>query len=585
MAVIEPNSEIYLIKCPLELDNLNQLSFANATAQHNYFNGLPKLSLTNATFQRKDGTIRWPGSMESLLEYNYCMYRNKSHGNKWFYAFIDNIRYVNDNMSAIKISTDAWQTYGFDLTWHASYVEREHVNDDTIGLHTIPEGLDTGEYVCNDVQDVYYAKKQYWSGSDPSFAGRAMLCAQVTTLILTKDGVTTQPDNIPERSVINGVPQGTYIVAIPYNKDAMAGIYGLTGAYAGAGRSDAIVSMFICPMAVVDSWIPYTGNGIWASGYYYRPNETDSAYVSSRTNINMPATLNGYTPKNNKCYVGPYNYFHITNNCGTDIEYNYEDFYGMPYFTMNASIEQGAAIIFKPSNSKRSFYQEGVVVHGNGYSEGVMGAKLPLLSWQNDFYLNWVAQNGKNIAIQTGLAAVGFATNAIGGTVGPAAINAEMRDSAVERGFFPDEEASPSVNAGGLLGGVINFASQVANTQNAIRNAKMVPPQAKGNVSGGYLQFATDNCKFTIYKMSCRAEYIKCIDDYFSMFGYKVNSLKIPNITGRQNWNYVKTLGCNITGDVPQDELQKIKAMFDHGVTLWHNTSTFLDYSQNNNIV
>ena len=71
MAVIAPNSEIYLIKCPIELDNLNQLSFANATAQHNYFNGLPKLSLTNATFQRKDGTIRWPGSMESIIGYNY----------------------------------------------------------------------------------------------------------------------------------------------------------------------------------------------------------------------------------------------------------------------------------------------------------------------------------------------------------------------------------------------------------------------------------------------------------------------------------------------------------------------------------
>ena len=101
MAVIAPNSEIYLIKCPIELDNLNQLSFASSTAQHNYFNGLPKLSLTNATFQRKDGTIRWPGSMESIIEYNYCMYRNKNHGNKWFYAFIDDIRYENDNMSYI----------------------------------------------------------------------------------------------------------------------------------------------------------------------------------------------------------------------------------------------------------------------------------------------------------------------------------------------------------------------------------------------------------------------------------------------------------------------------------------------------
>ena len=67
--------------------------------------------------------------------------------------------------------------------------------------------------------------------------------------------------------------------------------------------------------------------------------------------------------------------------------------------------------------------------------------------------------------------------------------------------------------------------------------------------------------------------------------GYKVNSLKIPNITGRTNWNYVKTIDCNITGEIPQEDLQELKDMFDNGVTFWHNSATFLDYSQSNNIV
>ena len=84
--------------------------------------------------------------------------------------------------------------------------------------------------------------------------------------------------------------------------------------------------------------------------------------------------------------------------------------------------------------------------------------------------------------------------------------------------------------------------------------------------------------------MSIRQEYARCIDDYFSMFGYKTNRVKIPNITGRTNWNYVKTLGCNIIGDVPQGDMQEIKSIFNNGVTLWHNPSTFMDYSQNNAI-
>ena len=66
---------------------------------------------------------------------------------------------------------------------------------------------------------------------------------------------------------------------------------------------------------------------------------------------------------------------------------------------------------------------------------------------------------------------------------------------------------------------------------------------------------------------------------------YKINEVKIPNLTGRSNWNYVKTIDCNIIANVPQVDLQEIKSLFDNGITLWHKTSNFLDYSQNNNIV
>ena len=55
------------------------------------------------------------------------------------------------------------------------------------------------------------------------------------------------------------------------------------------------------------------------------------------------------------------------------------------------------------------------------------------------------------------------------------------------------------------------------------------------------------------------SKYAKIIDKYFSMYGYKINDLKLPNISGRSNWNYVKTIGCNILGDIPQEDMEKIK--------------------------
>ena len=85
--------------------------------------------------------------------------------------------------------------------------------------------------------------------------------------------------------------------------------------------------------------------------------------------------------------------------------------------------------------------------------------------------------------------------------------------------------------------------------------------------------------------MTIKSEYARKIDDFFSAFGYKIMRNKIPNITGRLNWNYVKTMSANITGDIPTSDMQSLKAMFNKGVTLWHNPSTFMDYSQSNPIV
>ena len=301
--------------------------------------------------------------------------------------------------------------------------------------------------------------------------------------------------------------------------------------------------------------------------------------------VPINATLDGYTPKNNKMFVGPYNYFTITNNSGSIVEFYYEDFRSTPDFAVDGSFEQGCNVMCYPTNSK-STTSTAAIMSGDGWTEGLLGGKLPQVSWTSDYYLNWEAQNGKNVEIQTGLAAAGMALNIGGGLLGAAGQNWGMRDTAVQRGYMPDEEPMVGSNAGGMLGGVLNFASQLSNTMNTVRKAKMVPPQAKGTASTGTLSYATGNAtKFTARKMSVRYEYAKMIDDYFTAVGYKVNEFKIPNFTGRANWNYVKTIGFNCEGDVPEGDLQEYKNIFNNGVTLWHNPSTFMDYSQNNNII
>ena len=148
---VTPQTNVKLLQVPINLDNKNQITFSNSTEQFNYFNSLPNLEASNFSFQRKDNIIRWPGHVDNLMYYNYCMYQNENYGTKWFYAFITDMRYVNDNMTEISISTDVFQTWQFNLNYKRMFVEREHVNDDIVGKYTVPENVETGDYIIDEI--------------------------------------------------------------------------------------------------------------------------------------------------------------------------------------------------------------------------------------------------------------------------------------------------------------------------------------------------------------------------------------------------------------------------------------------------
>lgn len=56
------------------------------------------------------------------------MYQNSNYSNKWFYAFITSMEYKNDNTTYIKLETDIWQTYQFEIQFKPSFIVREMVN-------------------------------------------------------------------------------------------------------------------------------------------------------------------------------------------------------------------------------------------------------------------------------------------------------------------------------------------------------------------------------------------------------------------------------------------------------------------------
>ena len=555
--MITPNTDLILLQCPIELDQRNQLTFSNATAQYNYFHGLNKLEQQGFTYQRKDGKIRYPACADDLWQYNYCMYRNTSHGNKWFYAFITNIEYLNDNTSLISIKTDVWQSWQFQLDFKPSFVAREHTNDDTFGNNILDEGIQVGEYTCNATSNL-----SYMSDTQDYY-----VAVEVSELLV-------DISNYPSvKRVYNGLPQGTWILLNDINSsdpDVAKGLDNLIYAYDVVGKADAVVSMYVLPksLANVDPTTPIsfafnrdTPNEVAWEGYIMPA--TTSAKDMGRWEWDRQTTLNGYTPKNNKCLIYPYNYLMISNNAGKDNVYHWEDFASSAcWFWLKGIAVMGCQIRAIPEAYKGTNL-------GSGYAWSCTAPELPQVSWNSDFYLNWRAKEGINSGI-----------NAV--------------DKYVSDYLLPDSPAQSKTEGMGWdafkdqLGATFNTPIQYIKSIFAEvkggYSASITPDETRGTVTGS-LTFSMGLTCFTGYKMSVKYQQAKAIDDYFSMFGYRTDQVKLPNRTGRQNWNYVQTTGCNIEGAVPQIDLQEIKSMFDSGITLWHNASTFLDYSQSNNIV
>ena len=565
MAVVIPQTDLILLKCPLEEDQQNQLTFTNETAQYNYFSQLPSLSGGNDfTYQRKDGRVRFNADIEDIRDYNYCMYRNDAYSNKWFYAFITNMEYANDGVTFLSLKTDVWQTWQFQLNFQNSFVEREHVNSDGVGEHTVPENLDYGEYVANGNSTIFPVATPTWD---------SMICMQVTTTILEppKQGMARVifPQN--ER-VFSGVPQGCAIYAFDMaDSSALARMWEIIGVYDTYGKGDAIVSMFIVS-SFCCNWDTRAISGGALDGVSIKiPRYSTTTLKKTLTGVPKYNTISGYTPKNNKLFTYPYNYLYLSNNSGGDVIYHYEDFVNNnPSFTQYGALEQGGAIYVAPTNSKKN------VTSGTGdcWNEGLSAGKLPQLSWTSNYYLNWEAVNASNIQVQTTLDALGWVAN-VAEAMTPA--------SRSRKGGTWNTYNAEALAEG--IGASVSLGKSVANTMQQIKQAKLIPDQAKGQVNTGSINYANGEISFRFTNMCIRYEYAKMIDDYFSMFGYKVNSLKTPNITGRTNWNYVKTVICNVIGNVPQRDIEEIKDIFNTGITFWHNPSTYLDYSQTNAIL
>lgn len=521
---ITPQGQLYLCKTPLQNDYKNQLTFSNANAQMSYFNSRVQKTFDNYTYIKKDNSVKVGVNIDEIIDCNYLFYKNIGFTNKWYFCFITNMEYVNENCTLITFETDCYQTWMFQINYKQSFVEREHVNDDTIGLHTVPENLETGDYISCKLQPSFYS------------------IPETCFVVATTEQITTSYSTLNQL-----LPIGLYY----YGLTTLQGIKDLIKILDNKGKGDTVNSVFVTLKDFFYNWGTMTDvdGQISASIRFDYSNEVEI------TKVNYLG--NDYVPKNNKLLTFPYSFLQVSNHSGQIINYNWENFNLLDIasdekikFNIKGTITPGGSMKAFPINYNNIL---------NNYDDNIVIGKLPIGAFNNDVYTNWLTQNGVNIGLNV-----------------------------LSSGLQVVSGVGMMATGGGALSGVGNITSgalSIANTLSSVYQHSLIPDSVSGNVNTGDVNFTLGLTNLEFKRMSIKNEYAKIIDDYFNMFGYKVNTVKVPNITGRSNWNYVKTIDCNFDGDIPQTDLNIIKTMFNNGVTLWHNPSTIYDYSNSNNIV
>lgn len=518
-------SKVYLLNVPLEDDMKNTLYFANSSAQKSYMDNNVIKTYLDVSYQRDTSTFRCPTHIDSIRNCNYMMYQNTAYSNKWFYGFIKKMTYVNDNFTDVEFEVDPLQTFMFDITVKPSFVEREHTNDDTIGHNTVPEPLEIGEYVS--------------SGINQMFVYNIVYCYYVVAVTKLFDGATQPTPSTYPYIVDNAcVPDGCYYVAF----ETLDAVKQFVKFYDGNSAKDAIVAIFVAP----NKCFPHAFN---PSPQGYKVNLHPSMIFSETETINKPAeSILSYVPRNKKLLCYPFRYMQASNNAGQVTNYKYEDFANNTMdFQLRFALSCGGNGRVFPIDYK------GIA---NNYDEGINYGKLPVGSWQNDMYTNWMTQNAINI---------------------PTSIIGSIADTAIG--------IAGSNNGVGVAGAVVGGIKGITSTVDQIYQHSLQPPQAEGNVCNGDVNFAYSMTGIILKHMSIKTEYAQIADDYMDMFGYATHRVKVPNKAHRQNWWYTKTIDANITGNVPNDYMNQIKDAYNNGITFWRNPSNFLNYSVSNGIV
>lgn len=539
MSIIQPNGKIWLCKnVPLNPSMTDTLYFRSESDRYNYFLNHSDINFTNVSYIRvSDGVIRLQVNPETVYNYNYMMFTNTGFGNRYFFAFITDVKYVNNVTAEIRFELDPMITWFFDYHLKECYVEREHASTDTIGSNIIPEGFNFSNYVVT-------GENSYILGSNEQ--------SYVLVLVagLMSGGTPSQP--------LPAVYAGTYcgLSAFIFDVSTEKGsIDTLILEYFGT-NSDMIVAMFSVPYALTQG-----------------AKSTNNWHMSGASELPLTYSLNGYTPRNKKLYTYPFNKCTITDEHGTEIDLAFEYFDNptKATITIEGLLIPTPEIVVAPMSYCGMTYE---------YNLSLVLNDFPKIAWASDYFKEWYNQNVSQINASMTSNAVNSVGSLISSVVTLGVAGAKIGTMA---GGGAGTIAGATIGAAtGAISSAINVGTSLFNEVNQVQaqmnSAERVSNPVHGTLGSSNMVVAVQELwQIGFFQKCFPAQILRSIDEYFDMYGYATKRVKTPNTWVREHWTYTKTVGCQIDGEIPAQDMETICKIYDNGIRFWWGNSDGTD--------
>lgn len=565
------------------------------------------ITLQNCYWQRDNFTIRAPYNINDLRKYNYCVYRNGGDSNKkTIFAFIDSLVYVNDELTYINITTDSWMTFSYECNFEDSLMERchpepeEEAADNRKQLNYFNEPVSPmmitnfKELPLEGDDIIYYTSMVNISGTTGLAANiGSYLTAYVQYIkyqyTLNQGGVgdwvnwwnNLESDTI----VIGGINQRPTFGLKADDSTGMNSINLLFKWVQQCDLSSMLVSCYIVPAGLNDD-----KKGQLVNNVKYEFSDTDVSETMNwyRNDENISWNKIYYSPQFNK--LG----FRF---CGREVEVPFEniesplilnsgamtlDFEiisnwsedGCAYMKPKFLINNDEFILAGPSWDKLSI---------NVYSGNTIGLMLD----QFNARMNRASKIGG--AITTGL---GIAAGMIGASPAIGNYLAAQAGEVTRDQYLPPsleslrQYSEPYYKAGSTIakigGGAMMLNESLKRSLQPVQ-AIEIPSGATtiGTNSNSLMGLKATQPLAGFYHSYPISSSMQNLNKFFSTWGYDQGGLlhKININPGSLYFKYYKTVDSNVSGSVPQSNLEEIKTMFNNGVFIFKEASKYKDFS------